>query len=179
MAKWFFNVSALLMAVVIVCSLARADDNSKPYIPTRPLPQDADNNGIYDVLDQEIAYMIASGKGDDIVSVEVMLACEPSDLELEAFAGAGGNVTAGPWKDATYGFAGEIQYDKISTFAQNCQSLVFIEKVTSGHIDPQWPIPTPEYSAYILVFVMMGTVFFIIAAKKIARALNINDSDVA
>jgi hypothetical protein len=57
-----------------------------------------------------------------------MLEYEPSNLELGGFALAGGNVTAGPWKYAIYGFGGSIQYDKINSFGQNCPDLILIEK---------------------------------------------------
>jgi hypothetical protein len=185
MAKWFFIVCAFLMIVAILCPLIRADDNFKPTMPTRPLRQDANNNGIADALDQEVADKTASGQGDDIVSVIVMLEYEPSNVELGAFAAAGGNVTAGPWNLALYGFGGSIQYDKISTFAQNCLDLIFIEKnagrmhlATSidseTSIDPSSQmmpvcIAVPDYSAQILLFVMTGIVSIFFSVKKIAK----------
>jgi len=183
MARWFSNVLVFLIICAILCPLIKAsaeshspsfvkeDDTFKPTMPTRPLPQDANNNGIADTLDQEIADKTASGEGDEYVSVTVMLEYEPSNLELGAFASAGGNVTAGPWKYAIYGFGGSIQYDKINSFAQNCPDLIFIEKEAEISIEPPTPIniPIPEYSAQILLFVMMGIIFFIFSAKKIAE----------
>jgi hypothetical protein len=123
-AKWFFIVFALLMITAILCPLIRAGDNFKPTMPARPLRQDANNNGIADALDQEVADKIANGTGDDVVTVIVMLEYEASNVELGAFAATGGKVggkvTAGSWNMALYGFAGSIRYDKINTFAQNC-----------------------------------------------------------
>jgi|GEM_PF-3100129 hypothetical protein len=184
MARWSSTVLVFLMIFVMLCPLIKAsaeshspsfvkeEDTFKPTMPTRPLPQDANNNGIADTLDQEIADKIASGEGDEYVSVTVMLEYEPSNLELGAFALAGGNVTAGPWKYAIYGFGGSIQYDKINSFAQNCIDLILIEKEAEIIIEPPtYPINVaiPEYSAQILLFVMMGIIFLIFSAKKIAE----------
>jgi len=184
MARWFSTVFVFLMIAAILCplikasteshspSLAEEDDTFKPTMPTRPLPQDANNNGIADTLDQEIAEKIASGEGDECVNVIIMVEYEPSDLELGAFALAGGNVTAGPWKYAIYGFAGSIQYDKINSFAQNCPDLIFLEKdavlYSAQTSNPTNVSAVPEYSAQILLFVMMGIIFIIFSAKKIA-----------
>lgn len=137
MAKWCILVPAFLMIVAMLCPLVRAD----PIMPTRPLPQDANNNGITDSLDQEIADNIARGHGDDYVDVIVMLEYEPSTVELEAFTAAGGTVVAGPWKVTIYGFGGSIQYDKINTFAQNCQDLILVEKDGTCSIS----IPPPMF----------------------------------
>jgi hypothetical protein len=185
MARWFSTVFVFLMIAAILCplikasteshspSLAEEDDTFKPTMPTRPLPQDANNNGIADTLDQEIAEKIASGEGDECVNVIIMVEYEPSDLELGAFALAGGNVTAGPWKYAIYGFAGSIQYDKINSFAQNCPDLIFLEKdavlYSAQTSNPTNVSAVPEYSAQILLFVMIGIIFFIFSAKKIAH----------
>lgn len=85
---------------------------------------------------------------------------EPSNLELGAFALAGGNVTTGPWKNAIYGFGGSIQYDRINIFAQNCSDLILVEKDTTIGINDQVSDPIylpviPEYSAQILLFAIM------------------------
>ncbi|MGD0496346.1 MAG: hypothetical protein ABSB28_09985 [Candidatus Bathyarchaeia archaeon] len=158
------------MVCVILCPLvAKGDDTFTPTMPTRPLPQDVNNNGIADTLDQEIAEKIASGEGDEYVNVVVMLEHEPSSLDLGAFVSAGGKVTAGPWKYAIYGFGGSIQYDKIDSFAQNCSDLIFIEKDAVFGIGPPPYQTIPEYSAQTLLFAMIGIVFLIFSAKKIAQ----------
>lgn len=192
MTRWLFVVFAFLMIVAMLCPLIRAD----PVMPTRPLPEDANNNGISDALDREIADNIANGHGDDYVRVIVMLEYEPSDVDLGAFAAAGGTVVAGPWKEAIYGFGGSIQYDKINTFAQNCQDLIFIEKdqVISINdppiftIEPLFPLnissfpanetlspikpvdsTVPEYSAPTLLFIMIGVALSVCFATKTAK----------
>ena len=198
MVRWFFTVLVFLMMCVILCPLIKAsaespspsfvkEDTFKPTMPTRPLPQDANNNGIADTLDQEIADKIASGESDEYVSVTVMLEYEPSNLELGAFALAGGNVTAGPWKYAIYGFGGSIQYDKINSFAQNCPDLVFIEKEAVFSIEPQYSaqigvtlIPVDGYSvsidqntpakplAFSLGLVVVLTLFLVAFKRKMS-----------
>jgi hypothetical protein len=163
-ARWFSIFSAFLIMVALLCPLIRADTDFKPTMPVRPLPQDANNNGISDALDQEIADKIASGHGDDYVSVTVMLKNEPSDSDLALFVAAGGNVTAGPWKYAIYGFGGLIQYDEIDTFAFNCQDLVYMEKEGVASTDS-----IPEYTTPIVVLTLFGTALVIFQAKKIVE----------
>lgn len=141
-------VLVLLSMFTILCPLIRTsgasgsssfveeDEPFKPTMPTRPLPDDANNNGIADALDMEIAYKIAIGKGGEFVSVTVMLDSEPADNDLQAFTSAGGNVTDGPWTLALYGFGGTIPYDKIGIFVQNCPKTLYIEKEATFTIDP-------------------------------------------
>jgi hypothetical protein len=117
-------------------SFVEEDEPFKPTMPTRPLPDDANNNSIADALDMEIAYKIAIGKGGESISVTVMLGSEPADNDLQAFTSAGGNVTHGPWTMATYGFGGTIRYDKIGIFVQNCPKTLYIEKEATFTIEP-------------------------------------------
>lgn len=137
-AQWFLVVLVLLPMFTVLCPLIRTsgassnssfveeDDPFKPTMPTRPLPDDVNNNSIADALDMEIACKIAIGKGGESISVIVMLDSEPADEDLQAFTSAGGNVTDGPWKFALYGFGGMIPYDKIGIFVQNCPKTLYI-----------------------------------------------------
>ncbi len=162
--RWLPLVFAFLAIITILCPLIRPSDGTSTFKPTVTKPSwvDKDNNSIADTLDQEIADKIASGRGDDYVSVVVMLGYEPTDNDLQAFASAGGNVTDGPWIYAIYGFGGTIPYDKISSFVQNCSNVLLIEGNGVG-------FAVPEYSVQIVLFVMMGIALLSFSTKKIAK----------
>ena len=106
-------------------------DSFKPTV-TKPAGVDQDNNGIADSLDKEIAERKVNGTAQDILSVTVMLKSEPTNQDVDDFVSSGGELTTDLWTKATHGFGGKISYGNVTAFAQNCPSLLLVEKEAVG-----------------------------------------------
>jgi len=103
----------------------------KPIV-FKPAWVDKDNNGIADTLDREIADRITNGTVQDYVSVNVMLKTAPTTQDVDAFVLSSGHLTTDLWSDATYGFGGNIPYDKIGNFVRQCPDVLLVEKEKVG-----------------------------------------------
>jgi len=133
-----FFLLLLIAASLILILQPRAFAESNAYFisggestgPTmlKPAWIDQNSNGIADDLDNEVVERIANGTSQNHASVIVSLVSAPTDRDLEAFALAGGCVTAGPWKNAIYGFGGTMSYYRIADFVRQCPDILLVEK---------------------------------------------------
>ena len=132
----FFNTinANELKQTDLASGTATTRESNKTFTPAiwKPAWVDQDNNGIADTLDQEIADRVANGTAQEYVNVTVMLSSEPTAYDANAFVSSGGYVTTSPWTYATYGFGGQITYDQIVNFTEQCSDVLLVEKEAVG-----------------------------------------------
>ena len=114
-------------------------NSASDFIPTMSIPAnvDTDHNGIADSLDQEIATRRSvNDLSQEYVDVIVMLKNQPTASDTNVFVSDGGYLTTTPWTYALYGFGGQIPYNEITAFAEQCPNLLLIEKgaIASGNL---------------------------------------------
>ena len=106
------------------------DPNSvQDFTPVVNIPSNVDtnHNGIVDSLDQEIARS-PMGPSPQYIDVIVMLKTQPKESDTTIFVANGGILTTAPWSYAFYGFGGQISYDGIPTFVEQCSNVLLVEK---------------------------------------------------
>jgi subtilisin family serine protease len=94
----------------------------------KPEWMDLDGNCIADTLDQEIAQRTINATVSDYTEVIVMLKESPTLIDAEIFTEHNGYVTAKPWTQALYGFAGYIPYSRIASYIEADPNVLMIEK---------------------------------------------------
>ena len=99
----------------------------------KPAWVDQDNNGIADILDQEVANKLVNGTAGDYVNVTVALRTRPTADDANAFAFSDGYLTTSPWIYAIYGFGGQIPYNRIANFVELDPNVLLVEKEQISH----------------------------------------------
>ena len=105
-------------------------NSPQDFIPVMNIPSNVDtnHNGIVDSLDKEISKSPSNALSPEYIDIIVMLKTKPKESDTIIFVNNGGILTTAPWSYAFYGFGGQISYDNIIPFVEQCPDVLLIEK---------------------------------------------------